>query len=208
MADIRTGNSSSNADSTTRFERAVHLFGLANAADPKRILDRGEERPREVVQAERLVTWVLRLAPQASESLQLAAHCQHVERWKIPRSSYPEGRTGYLLWRKELGRFHADRATEILRSVGYEEETIERVRAINQKRSLKLDADVQTMEDALCLSFLEHEIDDFAEKHSDDKIVDIVSKTWRKMSDRGHEEALRLRFGDRVSSLVKRALAP
>src|SRR5689334_16492169 len=91
-----------------RFEEAVRRFAAANAADPNRIRTDGEIRPREVVDAERLVRWVMRMAPEASQALRLAAHCQHLERWKIPRSSYPEGRTGYLLWRKELGRFHAD----------------------------------------------------------------------------------------------------
>src|SRR4029078_3445703 len=108
---------------------------------------------------------------------------------------------------KELGRFHAARSSEILRDVGYGEETIERVRAINQKKSLKIDADVQAMEDALCVAFLEHEIDEFAAKHPDDKIVDILRKTWRKMSDRGHSEALRLVLSERVKALLKKALA-
>jgi hypothetical protein len=148
----------------------------------------------------------MRLAPEASPALRLAAHCQHLERWRIPRSRYPEGRTGYLLWRKELGRFHADRSSEILRRVGYDEETIRRVQTINQKKSIKLDADVQAMEDALCLTFLEYEIDVFAAKHEDDKIVDILRKTWRKMSERGHAEALRLRYSDRVGALVNKAL--
>lgn len=189
----------------TSYERAVRAFVAANSEDPNRIPDGSKLRPREVVDSERLVQWLVRIAPDASEALRLAAHCQHLERWKIPRSNYPEGRTGYLQWRKELGRFHAARSSEILRDVGYGEETIERVRNINQKKSPKLDADVQTMEDALCLAFLEHEIDEFATKHPDDKIVDILRKTWRKMSDRGREAALGLRYSDRVGDLVKRA---
>jgi len=190
-----------------RFEEAVRRFASANSADPNRLQVGGEPRPREVVDAERLVQWVMRIAPEASQALRLAAHCQHLERWRIPRSSYPEGRTGYLQWRKELGRFHADRSSEILRGVGYDEEMIRRVQAINKKKSLKLDADVQAMEDALCLAFLEYEVDEFAAKHEDDKIVDILRKTWRKMSERGHEEALRLPYSDRVGSLVKKALS-
>jgi len=189
-----------------RFDEAVRRFARANSEDPNRISDGDELRPRELVDAERLVRWLARIEPEASEALKLAAHCQHLERWKIPRSSYPEGRTGYLQWRKELSRFHAACSAEILRGVGYDEETIQRVQIINQKKSLKLDADVQTMEDALCLTFLEHEIDEFAAKHPDDKIVDILRKTWRKMSGRGHAEALRLRYSDRVGALVNKAL--
>lgn len=157
--------------------------------------------------AERLSRWVARLAPDAPEALELAARCQHLRRWEIPRSSYPEGRIGYLEWRKELSQFHAARAGEILREVGYDAETIERVALINQKRALKLDPDVQTMEDALCLAFLEHEIDEFAAKHSEEKLIDILQKTWRKMSDRGHAEALALPLSPGVQALVGRALA-
>jgi hypothetical protein len=190
-----------------RFEAALRRFALANAEDPTMIDDSGVLRPRELVQAERLAKWVERLNPDASEPLRLAARCQHLERFRIPRGTFPDGRTGYLMWRKELGRFHADRSRDILRSVGYDEETIERVRSINQKKSLKLDSDVQTMEDALCLAFLEHEIDDFAVKHADDKVVDILAKTWRKMSNRGHAEALRLPLSERVGVLVARAVS-
>lgn len=192
--------------SSQRFHEAVQRFAAANGNDPSRVTDGKTSRPRELVQSERLARWVERLEPNASEPLRLAARCQHLERWKIPRSSYPDGRTGYLMWRKDLGRFHAERASEILRDVGYDDETIERVRGIVQKRSLKVEPDVQTMEDALCLSFLEDEIEDFAKKHSDEKVVDILEKTWRKMSERGHREALRLPFSDGIRRLVERAL--
>jgi len=198
--------SSSSVPGKPRFDEAVRRFAVENARDPTGVPDGAQVRPRELVDSERLARWVARLEPNASEALRLAARCQHIERWKIPRSTYPEGRTGYLMWRKELGRFHADRSTEILRDVGYDEATIERVRSIVQKRSPKTNSDVQTMEDALCLSFLEHEIEDFAEKHSDDKVVDILAKTWRKMSERGHHEALRLPFSARIGGLVERAL--
>lgn len=191
-----------------RFDEAVRRFDLLNSRDPSRIVVGGESRPKELVYAERLADWIRKLDPSASEALCLAARCQHLERWKIPRSSYPDGRTGYLMWRKELARFHGDRAAAILRELGYDEPSIERVRSINQKKSLKTDPDVQTMEDALCLSFLEHEIEEFSAKHPEDKVVDILAKTWRKMSERGHTEALRLPFSERVGTLVKRALSP
>jgi hypothetical protein len=189
-----------------RFALAVLSFDRANGADPNQVLDRGSQRPRELVDAERLSRWVDELAPDASEALRLAARCQHIRRWEIPRSSYAEGRIGYLEWRKALSRFHADRASEILREVGYEEATVERVRLINQKKSLKLDSEVQTMEDALCLAFLEYEIEDFAAKHPEGKVVDIIQKTWKKMSDRGHARALALPMTPPVRALLGRAL--
>src|SRR5882672_1667849 len=141
-----------------RFAQAIAAFDRANAEDPVSLPAGSEARPRELLQAERLSTWVARLRPDAPEALRLAARCQHLRRWEIPRTTYPDGRIGYLEWRKALARFHADRSTEILRSAGYDDDTIERVRAINQKRGLKIDPDVQTMEDALCLVFLEYEL--------------------------------------------------
>ncbi len=189
-----------------RFARAVAAFDQANAEDPVREVVSGVERPRELVQAERLSAWVERLEPQASEALRLAARCQHLERWKIPRSSYPDGRVGYLQWRTKLARFHADRAAEILRGAGYDDATIDQVRRINLKQGLRSDRDVQTMEDALCLSFIEHEFDAFAAKHDDQKLIEILRKTWKKMSARGHETALGLDASPRLKALLEQAL--
>jgi hypothetical protein len=189
-----------------RFEQAIASFDRANADDPVSIDVDGRRRPRELVQAERLSAWVDRLQPDASEALRLAARCQHIRRWEIPRATYPEGRIGYLEWRKALSRFHADRASEILRAAGYDDIAVERVRAINHKRGIKQDADVQTMEDALCLVFLQYEFEDFAAKHPKEKVIDILQKTWRKMSDAGHERALALPLSESAVKLVSEAL--
>lgn len=189
-----------------RFERAIASFDRANAGDPVSIELDGRRRPRELVQAERLSACVDRLRPDAPEALRLAARCQHIRRWEIPRETYPEGRVGYLEWRKALSRFHADCASDILREAGYDDETIERVRTINHKSGIKRDPDVQTMEDALCLVFLEHELEEFAAKHPKEKVVDILQKTWRKMSDEGHRHALALPLSDEALSIVSEAL--
>lgn len=190
-----------------RFESAHVRFREQNGQDPNRVVVDGKERPREQVAAERLVEWVKKLAPQGSEALQLAAGCQHLRRWEIPRGSYEAGRLGYLRWRKDLGRFHADEAAKILRSVGYDEPTVEAVRQINMKLGLQTNPDCATMEDALCLSFLEHEYGDFADKHPDDKVVDIVRKTWKKMTEQGRSVALTLPLGGRAGELVRQALS-
>jgi hypothetical protein len=195
--------------SDERFERASSLFDELNAADPVREIENGQERPRLLLQAERLASWVARLDPSASEALRLAARCQHLERWKIPRTDFPEGRVGYLRWRTKLGQFHAARAAEVLRSLGYDEELIGRVDRIVRKQGIGTEPDTQTMEDALCLVFLEHELDAFMRKYPDeDKAVDILRKTWGKMSARGHAAALALPLGGAAKALVGRALAP
>lgn len=190
-----------------RFERALSAFHGVSAADPERIRTAAGERPRELVQAERLEAWIRRLDPEPSEALLLAAHCQHLGRFLSPRTTYPEGRLGYLRWRSDLAKAHAARATELLQQAGYDEETIERVRTITLKLGLRLHPDVQTMEDALCLSFLEHDYAEFSEKHTDEKLVDIVAKTWRKMSPRARGLALTLPLSGRPAELVQRALA-
>jgi hypothetical protein len=191
-----------------RFERASAEFDALNARDPVREIVNGEERPRLLVQAERLSTWVSRLDPQASEALRLAARCQHLERWKIPRTDFPEGRIGYLKWRTRLGQFHAARAAEVLKSVGYDDALVARVDRIVRKQGIATEPDTQTIEDALCLVFLEHELDAFMQKYPDEnKAVDILKKTWGKMTERGHAAALALPLGDAAKALVARALA-
>jgi hypothetical protein len=152
--------------------------------------------------------WLDAIAPEAGDALKIAARAQHIERWKSPRDAFPEGRTGYLQWRKDLQRFHATRTAEILGQTGYDRATIDRVQSLLMKRNLKSDADAQTLEDVICLVFLESYFGDFSAKHEDDKVVDIVRKTWKKMSPRGHEAALKLALPPRAQRLVERALAP
>jgi hypothetical protein len=193
--------------SSERFEAAIRAFDQANAEDPSSILDGDRERPRELVQAERLSRWVLRREPNASEALRLAARCQHLKRWVIPRSTFPEGRVGYLKWRTELARFHAGESERILRGVGYDENTIGLVRKLNLKQGLRSDPDTQLIEDALCLAFLEYELAEFAGKHARDKVVDVLGKTWRKMSPRGQELALALPLSPELIQLIRAAIA-
>lgn len=190
------------------FDAAIRAFDEANAEDPNREIEGGVSHPRELLQARRLSDWVLRLEPNASEALRLAARCQHLCRWQIPRAEFPEGRVGYLQWRTRLGRYHAERAEQILRGVGYAEDIIAQVKRINLKQGLHSNPDTRVMEDALCLSFMEHELDAFANKHADDKLVNIIQKTWHKLSPRGREVALTLPMSPRVAGLVQRALEP
>lgn len=187
-------------------EKAIERFNRINAEDPIKVLASGKEVPRELLAAERLESWVLRLEPQASDALRLAARSQHLRRWSVPRGDYPEGRVGYLKWRKDLSKMHADLASDVLRGLGAPEALISALRALNLKEGLKLNPETQTIEDALCLSFLEHEFAEFAEKHEDDKVIDIVQKTWRKMSERAHAAALSLPLEGRAKDLVGRAL--
>jgi hypothetical protein len=140
----------------------------------------------------RLTRWVEELAPDPKEALLLAAACQHIRRWTIPRERYPEGLAGYKRWRSELARFHAAEAAAILTEVGYDEETIERVRALLLKKGLASDPEVQLFEDAICLTFIEGELEAFAAKHDETKLVRVVQKTLAKMSPSGRKAALAL----------------
>lgn len=189
----------------SRYEQAVRAFREANAEDPNLRFERGSARPRELVDAERLFAWVEKLSPNASEALKLAAHCQHLRRWRIPRDSFPEGRLGYLKWRKRLQTFHAREVQKMLSAVGYDQHTIADVMRIVTKRELKSNPDVQTMEDALCLVFLQYELEQFAAKHPPDKVIDVLRRALEKMSERGRGAASELQFPNPVKSLVIRA---
>ena len=190
-----------------RFQRAIAAFDAVNRRDPN--LDRTPRGPypRELRYAERMSGWLDRLAPDASEALRLAARCQHIARWTIPRERYPMDRAGYLKWRTDLYRFHAERAAEILREVGYDAETIARVSGLLLKKQLKRDPEMQTLEDVACLVFLDHYFPDFLKKHDDDKVIAILRKTWKKMSPRAREAALVLPLPPKAADLVERALS-
>jgi hypothetical protein len=190
----------------TRFERALRRFDEENSRDPNIETIAGAPRPRELVYAGWLTDWVLRLCPGAGEELRLAARCQHLCRWKIPRDSYPMTRPGYLKWREDLKRFHAERAGEILREAGYPDSTTARVQALNLKKNFPNDPEGRVLEDALCLIFLEHQLGDFAAKTEDDKVITALQKSWKKMTAQAQAEALNLSYGAREKALIKRAL--
>lgn len=187
--------------------RAIERIDRVNAADPNRLVVAGEARPKELAHAEMMSRWVKRLRPDASEALEVAARAHHIKRWVIPRSSYPSGRRGYLQWRRELHQFHADEAGKILSEVGYEHAFIERVQRLVQKFDLRRDPEVQTLEDALCLVFLETQLGDMRRQHGEEKLLDILQKTLGKMGDKGKELALGLDLDPSDRALLARAVA-
>jgi len=189
------------------FEVAFEKFDAANSLDPRQWAADGKSYPQECFFAEQHTKWVLELDPDASDTLLLASRCQHICRWEIPRKSYEMDRAGYLTWRSDLKKFHADKAGAILRDVGYDEATIARVQDLNLKKNLKNDPECQTLEDALCLAFMEHQFDDLIADTDEEKMIKIVQKTWGKMSEQGHEEALKLHLSESALAVVQKALA-
>ncbi|MEX1011348.1 MAG: DUF4202 domain-containing protein [Balneolaceae bacterium] len=189
-----------------RFQIALEMIDSANSNDPNRVIVDDQSCPSGLIYGQRMSETLEKFEPNASEALRLAARAQHIERWSIPREEYPMNRRGYLRWRNELKKFHASRADEILGEAGYKRETIDRVKSLLMKRDLKSDPESQTLEDVVCLVFMEHYFEDFSCEHSDDKIVSILKKTWRKMSKKGQNAALDLNLSDRSVILIKQAL--
>ena len=189
------------------YARARELIDAAHADDPKRAAD---GQPAELVYAARLEAWVVRLVPGASPILRLAARCQHLERWTVPRTTFPEGKPGYLAWRRSLYVKQAERARALLLQAGVAEAEAAEVATWVSKTGLKTNPGSQALEDAACLVFLENEIGEFAASHADypaDKFVDILRKTWRKMSQPAQQAALGLHLPPAIAELVKSALA-
>ena len=192
--------------SDPRFQAAIALFDEHNAADPNVERWNGAEHPRELLNARRLSDWVARLAPEASEELRLAARCQHLCRWEIPRGSQPMDRAGYLKWRTVLKSFHAEKSGEILRQAGYPEEMVARVQELNLKKNFPRDPDSRVLADALCLVFLEHQFAELAAKTTEEKIINALRKSWQKMTPAGRAEALKLNYGQKEKALLDKAL--
>jgi hypothetical protein len=186
-----------------RFEAAIARFDAAHAEDPEKD---AAGQPKELVYARRMSQWLEKLAPGAPEALRLAVRCQHIRRWAIRRSDYPEGVAGYRKWRVDEAAAHAVVAREILEKAGYEEPAIQRVQALVRKEKLKQDAEAQLLEDVGCLVFLEHYFADFARKHDEAKLVEILRKTWRKMSPRGQQAALGLKLSAPLRAIVEKAV--
>jgi hypothetical protein len=188
--------------STPRFDDAIAAIDAANADDPNTIEVDGVVRPKEQAHAELMTHWVTRLDSNATDVQLLAARAHHLRRWALPRSDYPEGRSGYLRWRTDAKRRHADEVAAILRSCDYDEPTIERVQQIIRKERLRTDPVVQVHEDALCLVFLQTQLRDTAVQLGPDKAVDVLGKTVAKMSQAGRDEARQLPLDDADRELV------
>lgn len=189
-----------------RVTSAIELLDAIHAEDPERD-DQGV--PKELVYAKAMTAWLARLDASASEALQVAVRAQHLGRFRTPRASFPEGRVGYLKWRREQGQMHARLAAETLRNVGWEEASIARVAELISKERLKdaSDMEAQTLEDCACLVFLDIGIDAFLVKEGEESVISILQKTWKKMSPRAHALALEIPFREPAAGVVKRALS-
>ena len=190
-----------------RLADAIAAIDAANAEDPCTLEVRGEVRPKEQAHAELMTEWVRRLDPDASDAQLLAARAHHLRRWSLPRTSYPEGRAGYLRWRTALKAQHAEEVAGLLVAAGYDAPTVEQVQRIIKKQGLGSDPAVQVHEDALCLVFLETQLASTTDQLGDDHMVDVIQKTAAKMSPAGlaHVGAIPMRDHDR--ELIARALA-
>jgi hypothetical protein len=195
------------------FERAIELFDAANSEDPNQETAIGRAWPKELLYSERMSEMLKRFAAEASDAVRLACRAQHIQRWKIPRKDYPMTPEGYQRWRTTLYKFHAETAGRLMREAGYDEEMITRVKTIVGKRGLKVNPETQMMEDVVDLVFIEHYMLGFASKnaeYSEDKWIDIIRKTWKKMSEQGHAFALsgQLKLPESLVPLILKAVQP
>ncbi len=176
-----------------RYEAAIAAIDRANAEDPNREIADNKEYPKELLYSQRMSGMQERYIPDASEAVKIAVRAQHIQRWKIPRSSYPMDKQGYLQWRTGLYKFHAEAAARIMRGAGYDDAMIERVSKIVSKKGLKVNPETQLMEDVVDLVFIEHYLTGFVAQHpeyDEAKWIPIIRKTWQKMSSDAHAFAL------------------
>jgi len=190
----------------SRLEEAFRRFDDANGEDPNFETVNGRSVPKELVYGQRMSARLAVFAPDAPEAVRLAARAQHIRRWEVPRASYPEGRAGYLKWRTDLYKRHGAIAGEIMRAVGYDDEVVHRVQTLLRKRGLKTDPEVQMLEDVACLVFLEHYFHAFAKEQEREKLIQIVKKTWGKMTEKAHAAALRLEYAPEDLAIIETAL--
>ena len=194
------------------FHQAIESIDAANREDPNREIVDGEDWPKELLYSHRMSDMLQRYTPDADDAMKLAIRAQHIQRWKSDRKDFAEGRQGYLQWRTGLYKFHAETAGTLLAEAGYDETTIERVKQAVGKRALKVNPDSQLLEDVADLVFIEHYMLEFATKHpeySEEKWLDIIRKTWKKMSKRAQDFALsgKLALPEPLVPLIQKALA-
>lgn len=194
------------------FDKAIALIDAANSEDPNEEVADAKSWPKELLYAHRMSGMLQRYAPDADEAVRLAVRSQHIQRWKSPRSDYPMNRKGYHQWRTGLYKFHAETAAELLQQADVAADTIERVKQAVGKRALKSNRDTQMVEDVAGLVFIEHYMQAFADKHleyDEAKWIDIIRKTWRKMSAQAHEFSLSggIALPEPLIPLIQKAVA-
>ena len=177
-----------------------------NELDPNLEEVAGEQLPAELIYGRRMSEMIDLLEKKPSTALVIAARAQHIQRWKIQRSTFENNREGYLRWRNELKKFHAATIAQILDDFGTAEELKERVVFLVQKKDFKRDAESQAIEDAACLVFLKHYFSKFAQKTNEEKMVDILQKSWGKMSQKAHVLAHTFTYWKTESDLINKAL--
>jgi hypothetical protein len=193
---------------TDLLQKAFSEFDLYNAKDPHQETVGQQVIAKELLYSIRMTEKLSAFSPGAGEHVQLAARCQHIGRWEIPRTTYPMDRKGYLQWRNKLKMHHATIAEKILHACGYEEAMIEKVKFLVLKKQLFQNPETQLLEDVICLVFIQHYLDDFAQRHEEEKVVDILKKTLKKMSAHAIKEAINLPMTEDIRALVLKAGKP
>jgi len=190
-----------------QFEKAFAQFDSYNSKDPNKEEHNGKSHPKELLYATRMSERLDLFKPGSPDYLKLAARCQHIGRWEIPRNSYPMDKKGYLQWRNTLKFHHAKIAGDILTNCEYDKDTIDKVKFLLLKKELAKNADTQTLEDVICLVFIQYYLDEFAAKHEDEKVVDILHKTMKKMSPAAIAEAGKINVSNKIKELIQQAAA-
>lgn len=195
-----------------QFDTAIKLIDAANSEDPNLETSDGKDWPKELLYSARMAEMIERYDAEADEAPKLAVRAQHIQRWKSPRSNYPMNRKGYHQWRTDLYKFHAETTAALLVKAGYDDEFIERVKLAVGKKSLKSNPDTQLLEDVTALVFIEHYMLSFVNKHpeySEDKWLDIIAKTWRKMSAQAQQFTLdgHIRLPEALTPLILKAVS-
>ncbi len=200
------------SEQNTMYQKAGELIDAANTEDPNRVSADGRDWPRELLYSERMSDMLNRYKAQADDVMKLAIRAQHIERWKSPRNAYPMDRIGYLKWRKDLYKIQANSAAKLLLQAGFSNDECERLRNAVAKKNIKGNPDTQLLEDVTDLCFIEHYLVDFVDKHpdySEEKWIEIIQKTWSKMSDEAHQFALsgKVNLPESLTPLILKAVS-
>lgn len=195
-----------NIDKSAFLENAIQELLAAHLQDPNMESWNDGVYPAEWLYIQRITERLASFSPNASEELIIAANSQHLYRWEIERKSFPEGRIGYFQWRNYLSEYQAMKAREIILKAGFDSDFADQVKTIVKKENIFTNPEAQTLEDVVCLVFLEFYLDEFIREKSELDMSTIIMKTWNKMSEKGHQEALKIKFPDAALPVVKRAL--
>ncbi len=168
-----------------QYNAAIELIDAIHNQDPSTVTFEGVEVKAELQYSQRMLSMLEKVQPKALLELKLAAQCQHMSRWSIPRATFSMDKKGYYQWRAAIMEYQLNITSTVLKQAEVNDESIEVIVDALKNKADKTNLNASIIEDTACLTFIKWYLVPFAGQFDVYKAKIILQKTANKMSDKG-----------------------